>query len=55
MSNKPTEAEEAKRCAEAIMTGDGKRAWAVKMSQYLGEWNTLMLYLGKRVREEKKP
>lgn len=53
MSEKQTEAAKAMECAEAIMKGNGKRAWALKMTEYIGEWNTLMLYLEKRVRAEK--
>ena len=53
--NKPkTSAQEALECAEAIMKGDGKRGWALKMSEYIGEWNTLMLYLEKQARESPK-
>ncbi len=42
------EAAEALECAKAIMDGMKKKA-----VDYLGEFNTLLLYLEKRVREEK--
>lgn len=43
-----TEAEEAHACAKTIMERGGK-----EMAQFVGEWKALMLYLEKRVREEK--
>lgn len=43
------EAFEALECAKEIMTGMKRKAL-----DYLGEWNTLMLYLEKKVREEKE-
>jgi len=43
-----TEAERAIECANTIMSGMKKKAF-----DYMGEWNTLLLYLEKRVREEK--
>jgi hypothetical protein len=50
-----TTAKEAKECAETIMKGDGKPAWARKMVDYFGEWNTLMLYLDAQVLKEAQP
>ena len=47
-------AKEAYACAETILKGNRKRAWALKMSEYIGEWNTLMLYLDKAQGDEKK-
>ena len=47
-------AKQAKECAEAIMKGDGGKAWARKMVEYIGEWNTLTLYLETQVRAEAK-
>jgi hypothetical protein len=43
-----TEAEEAKECAVLIMDGMKKKAL-----DWLGEWNTLLLYLDERIRAEK--
>lgn len=43
-----SEAERAKDCAVTIMEGMKKKAF-----DYLGEWNTLLLYLDKRVNEER--
>ena len=39
----------ALECAKVIMDGMKKKAL-----DYIGEWNTLMLYLEKKVREEKE-
>ena len=43
-----TEAEDVLSCASAIMKGMGAKSIA-----YIGEWNTILMYLEKRVREEK--
>ena len=43
------EAAEALECVQAIMDGMKRKAL-----DYVGEFNTLFLYLGKKVREEKK-
>jgi hypothetical protein len=48
-----TTAAEAKECATAILEGDKSKGWARKMSDYLGEWNDLMLFLEAKIREEK--
>jgi len=46
--NEMTEAERAKECAVTIMEGMKKKAF-----DYLGDWNTLLLYLDERIRAEK--
>jgi len=45
-------AKQAKAAADAILEGNGGKPWAKKMSEYLGEWNTLGLYLEAQVRKE---
>lgn len=47
-------AKQAKEAAETIMNGDGSRRWAQKMAEYIGDWNTLSLYLEAQVRAESK-
>ena len=42
-----SDAEVALGCANVLIQAMGKKGVS-----YLGEWNTLMLYLEKRVREE---
>jgi hypothetical protein len=45
-----TEADDALECANEIMKSQGTGA---RFTNYIGEWNTLMLYLEKCVRDSK--